>query len=122
MKRLLLPHNQYTSDFRNSSNYQVTIIELGAPKSPQLTFFYIFRLNIIMIFDRLYESLKSTLLSAEEKFLEFLDKRAAGAAKLAASSKKKGGYALPTAIHFAAKARPYAECVKHKDDEEYIKA
>jgi len=74
-----------------------------------------------MIFDKLYESLKNTLLNAEEKFLEFLDKRAAGAAKLAAASKKKGGYALPTAIHFAAKARPYAECVKHKDDEEYIK-
>lgn len=73
-----------------------------------------------MLFNKLYESVKDSVLSAEEKFLEFLDKRAKGAAKLASNSKKKGGFALPTAIHFAAKARPYAECVKHKDDEDYI--
>jgi len=73
-----------------------------------------------MLFDKLYEAVKDSALSAEDKFLEFLDKRASGAAKLASNSKKKGGFALPTAIHFAAKAKPYAECIKHKDDEDYI--
>lgn len=73
-----------------------------------------------MQFYKLYEAVKNTVLSAEEKFEEFLNKRAQGAAKIAATSKKKGGFALPTFYHFDAKASPYADCVKHKDDEEHI--
>lgn len=74
-----------------------------------------------MIFDKLYESLKSALITADEKFEEFINKRASGASKIASTSEKKGGYATLTAIHFAAKEIPYAECVKHKNDEDYIK-
>jgi len=48
----------------------------------------------------------------EEALEQFLAKRAAGAAKIAHSSKEKGGFATLTAIHFAAKAKPYAECEK----------
>jgi len=52
----------------------------------------------------------------EEALQQFLDKRAAGAAKIANSSKEKGGFATLTAIHFAAKAKPYAECEKMEKD------
>lgn len=57
-------------------------------------------------------------LTSEESFEEFLEKRAAGAAKLAQSAKEKGGYSILTAVHFAAKAKPYAESEKwaNKDD------
>ena len=47
--------------------------------------------------------------TTEESFQQFLTKRAAGAAKIAHSSKEKGGFATLTAIHFAAKAKPYKE-------------
>lgn len=50
--------------------------------------------------------------TTEESFKQFLSKRAAGAAKLADSSKEKGGFATLTAIHFAAKAKPYKEAEK----------
>jgi len=50
--------------------------------------------------------------TTEESLVQFLDKRAAGAAKIAHSSKEKGGFATLTAIHFAAKAKPYAEAEK----------
>jgi len=50
--------------------------------------------------------------TTEESLVQFLDKRAAGAAKIAHSSKEKGGFATLTAIHFAAKAKPYKECEK----------
>jgi hypothetical protein len=50
--------------------------------------------------------------TTEESLKEFLTKRAAGAAKIAHSSKEKGGCATLTAIHFAAKAKPYAEAEK----------
>jgi len=50
--------------------------------------------------------------TTEESLIQFLDKRAAGAAKIAHSAKEKGGFSTLTAIHFAAKAKPYAECEK----------
>lgn len=50
--------------------------------------------------------------TTEESLKQFLSKRAAGAAKLADSSKEKGGFATLTAIHFAAKAKPYKEAEK----------
>ena len=60
-----------------------------------------------------------------EAFPKFLEKRAAGAHKIAASSKAKGGYATLTAIHFGAKAKPYKEAEQwaEKDNKnEHFKA
>ena len=56
-------------------------------------------------------------MGVEEKFDEFLNKRKAGAEKLAASAKAKGGYSILTAIHFAAKEKPYNDCLKWEDKE-----
>lgn len=50
--------------------------------------------------------------TTEESLKQFLSKRAAGAAKLASTSKEKGGFSTLTAIHFAAKAKPYKEAEK----------
>ena len=62
--------------------------------------------------------------STAEAFQKFLAKRAASAEKIADSAKAKGGYSTLTAIHFAAKARPYAECEKleteYKDDHDKV--
>ena len=62
--------------------------------------------------------------TTEESFKQFLSKRAAGAAKIANSSKEKGGFATLTAIHFAVKAKPYAECerleLEYKDDHDKV--
>ncbi len=55
--------------------------------------------------------------TTEESFEQFLTKRAAGAAKLAHSSKEKGGFATLTAIHFAAKAGPYKDSEKWANKE-----
>ena len=73
-----------------------------------------------MKFLRLIEAFKETVTSAEKLFLKFVDKRKHGAAKIAETSKRKGGYALPTFYHFNAKARPYAECSNHYDDVKFI--
>lgn len=55
-----------------------------------------------------------------EAFPKFLEKRAAGAHNLAEKSRAKGGYAILTAIHFEAKAKPYKEAMsikkKHEKD------
>jgi hypothetical protein len=53
----------------------------------------------------------------EEAFDTFLIKRADGAAKLAHSTKEKGGLSILTSIHFAAKAKPYAESEKWHNKE-----
>jgi hypothetical protein len=53
----------------------------------------------------------------EEAFDTFITKRAAGAAKIAHSAKEKGGFSTLTAIHFAAKVKPYAESEKWHDKE-----
>ena len=62
--------------------------------------------------------------TTEESFQQFLIKRAAGAAKLENSSREKGGFATLTAIHYAAKAKPYAESkkleAKYKDDHDAV--
>ena len=44
-----------------------------------------------------------------EAFPKFLEKRAAGAHKIADSAKAKGGFSTLTAIHFKAKEVPYKE-------------
>ena len=50
--------------------------------------------------------------TTEESLKQLLSKRAEGAAKRASTSKEKGGFATLTAIHFAAKAKPYKEAEK----------
>lgn len=76
------------------------------------------------IYQLILEKRVDTDPSSTESFERFLDKRLAGAEKLAESTKAKGGYSTLTAIHYAAKAKPYAECIKlnsqHKEDHEKI--
>jgi len=55
----------------------------------------------------------------------FVTKRAVGAVKIQKSSEAKGGYSTLTAIHYAAKAKPYADVKKWCDKEgkdEYLKS
>jgi len=52
------------------------------------------------------------ILDTTDGFIEFIKKRAAGAAKIQAAAQKKGGYSILTAIHFAGKAKPYADGLK----------
>jgi len=49
----------------------------------------------------------------------FIEKRSAGAKKIAKSAQEKGKYSLLTAIHFKAKEVPYNFCHKHYSDEGY---
>jgi hypothetical protein len=64
-----------------------------------------------MNFDLVLESIKKKM-GVGQKFEDFLNKRKAGAEKLATSAKAKGGYSILTAIHFAAKEKPYNDCLK----------
>jgi len=66
-----------------------------------------------MEFDRLFES----VLDKAKEFIEFVTKRAAGAAKIQKSAEAKGGYSTLTAIHFAAKVKPYADVKKWSEKE-----
>lgn len=54
----------------------------------------------------------------EDKFNEFLTKRAEGAAKIEKSAKEKGGYSILTAYHFAGKRKPYADSKKWESKED----
>jgi hypothetical protein len=62
-------------------------------------------------FNLVLESIKKKM-GITKKFDEFLHKRKGSAEKLAASAKAKGGYSILTAIHFAAKEKPYNDCLK----------
>ena len=80
--------------------------------------------SLSSIYQLILEKRVDTDPSSTESFERFLDKRSAGAEKLAESTKAKGGYSTLTAIHYAAKAKPYAECIKlnsqHKEDHEKV--
>jgi rubrerythrin len=52
----------------------------------------------------------------DKEFQEFLSKRKAGATKIEKQTRAKGGYSTLTAIHYAAKQKPYAESLKHVDN------
>jgi hypothetical protein len=67
-----------------------------------------------MRLEALIESVKSVL-STKESLTEFIHKRLAGAKKIQAQAAKKGGYSTLTAIHFKAKFKPYAACIKNVD-------
>lgn len=47
---------------------------------------------------------------------EFLTKRKEGAAKIAKTSKEKGGVSILTSLHFKAKDKPYQEAIKRSDN------
>lgn len=49
---------------------------------------------------------------------EFVEKRKAGAKKIETQTRRKGGVATLTAIHFAAKQVPYKEAAKFVEKEE----
>lgn len=51
-----------------------------------------------------------------EDLSTFVEKRAAGAKKIAKMASDKGGFSLLTAVHFKAKEIPYKNCAKHADD------
>lgn len=53
-----------------------------------------------------------------EVFEEFVEKRKAGAEKIAKAAEAKGGYSVLTAYHFQAKAKPYADVYKHREHED----
>jgi hypothetical protein len=53
-----------------------------------------------------------------EIFDEFVEKRRAGADKIARAAEAKGGYSILTAYHFQAKAKPYEDVHKHQGQED----
>ena len=59
-----------------------------------------------------FTTLFEKLIDTTDEFITFIKKRAAGAAKIQASAKKKGGYSILTAFHFAGKVKPYADGLK----------
>jgi len=69
-----------------------------------------------MNFDLVLEKIKKDM-GVEDKFDEFLNKRKAGATKIEEQTRKKGGYSLLTAIHYAAKQKPYADALKWENKE-----
>ena len=71
-----------------------------------------------MQFNSLFEKVIDNL---TEMFSTFITKRAAGAKKLEESARKKGGYAILTAYHFAGKAKPYAQSLKLAKKEDCAK-
>ena len=56
-----------------------------------------------------------------ETNIKFIEKRKAGAAKIAKQATVKGGYSALTAAHFHAKQKPYANCLKKAENFESIK-
>ena len=71
-------------------------------------------------FDILLESIKETIKKTDVKLQDFLDKRSAGAKKIASQAHKKGGYSVLTAIHFKAKEKPYQECKDNLNDVKFV--
>jgi hypothetical protein len=74
--------------------------------------------NFNLYLEKVEENLK------DKEFELFLAKRKEGASKLASQTKSKGGYSKLTSIHFEAKAKPYADSLKHvnaKNRETYFK-
>lgn len=57
-----------------------------------------------------------------EELEEFIEKRAAGADKIAKQATIKGGYSSLTAAHFAAKKVPYANCLKKLGNKAALKS
>jgi len=71
-----------------------------------------------MKFDLFVESYLKGVKDDPEDLKLFIEKRSAGAKKIAESTEKKGKYATLTAIHFKAKEIPYNQAMKHWNDED----
>jgi phage-related protein len=61
---------------------------------------------------QLIESVKQSFSTTVDSFIDFINKRSKGAAKIAESTEKKGGLSLLTTAHFKAKATPYSKGLK----------
>ena len=72
-----------------------------------------------MCFEQFF--LESTDPDNQEELKTFLEKRKAGAAKLAKQTALKGGYSTLTADHFKAKAGPYQKCINNLGDKKVVK-
>jgi hypothetical protein len=72
-----------------------------------------------MKFLLLVESYLKGLKDNVEDLKLFIEKRAAGAKKIAESAAKKGKYSTLTAIHFKAKEVPYNFCSKNYTEEDH---
>ena len=72
-----------------------------------------------MTFELFLESFLKGLKNNLDDLKLFIEKRSAGAKKIAESAEKKGKYSTLTAIHFKAKEVPYNFCHKHYNDEGY---
>lgn len=67
-----------------------------------------------MNFDKkLYILLEKSTKEEPEDLTAFIEKRKAGAEKIAKSAQEKGGPSLLTATHFKAKKVPYTQAIKH---------
>ena len=64
---------------------------------------------------------ESTEPEKNEELETFIQKRAAGAAKLAKQAAIKGGFSSLTAAHFKAKSKPYNICAKNLGDKRVVK-
>ena len=64
---------------------------------------------------------ESTEPEKNEELETFIEKRKAGAAKIAKQAMIKGGLSSLTAAHFKAKAKPYDICAKHLGDKKAVK-
>lgn len=64
---------------------------------------------------------ESTEPEKNEELETFIEKRKAGAAKIAKQAMIKGGFSSLTAAHFKAKAKPYDICAKHLGDKKAVK-
>lgn len=71
-------------------------------------------------FDAVYLNILNEAVESN-KLTEFLQKRKKGAHKIEVSARKKGGPSLLTAVHFKAKAVPYAKAIKHSTKEDCTK-
>jgi hypothetical protein len=60
----------------------------------------------------LAEGVEPSLTEEQKNNKEFIEKRKAGAAKIAKQAAAKGGYSNLTAAHFKAKEKPYSTCIK----------
>lgn len=82
----------------------------------------VFWLNTYMEnFNRLMEEILTESRKNVNEFEKFLKARKSGADKIRRTAEAKGGPAKLTAIHFAAKEKPYDQALRMLDKENYSK-
>lgn len=65
-----------------------------------------------MIMEKFFKIVETLLEKTKDKFIEFLETRKKGAAKIERSARAKGGASLLTAQHFKAKEIPYNKAIE----------